>query len=139
MPDGIFFSTRVVLTSLSSTYGSLRLINVALMAAYAFFCNISIFCVGFKPISSISFKIRTLFAVSCVACILMHERITHGTLFTTFRAFMISCNKLHATRSVIPYCSVHLDARMISPLCRMKCGNFWACFFVQQVARYGVE
>ena len=135
------------------------------MAAYAFFCNISIFCVGFKPLSGISFKIRTLFAISCVACILMHERtthgtlfttfrvfmissvacilmherITHGTLFTTFRAFMISCNKLHATRSVIPYCSVHLDARMISPLCRMKCGNFWACFFVQQVARYGVE
>ena len=106
------------------------------MAAYAFFCKISIFCVGFKPISGISFKIRTLFAVSYVACILMHERITHGTLFTTFRAFMISCNKLHATRSVIPYCSVHLDARMISPLCRMKCGDFWACFFVQQVARY---
>jgi len=26
MPDGIFFSTKVALTSLSSTYGSLRLI-----------------------------------------------------------------------------------------------------------------
>ena len=27
----------------------------------------------------------------------MHERTTNGTLFTTFRVFTISCNKLHAT------------------------------------------
>ena len=39
--------------------------------------------------------------------------------------------------SVISYCSVHLDARMISPRCGMKCGGFGVCFFVQQVARYG--
>ena len=39
--------------------------------------------------------------------------------------------------SVIPYCSVHLDARMISPRYGMKCGDFLTCFFVQQVARYG--
>ena len=32
-----------------------------------------------------------------VACILMHDRITHGTLFNPFRVFTISCNKLHAT------------------------------------------
>ena len=63
-----------------------------------------------------------------VACILMHDRTTHGTLFTTFRVFTISCNELHATGSVIPYCSVHLDARMISPRCGMKCGGFWVCF-----------
>ena len=35
--------------------------------------------------------------------------------------------------------SVHLDARQISPRCGMKCGDFWACFFVQQVARYGAR
>ena len=32
-----------------------------------------------------------------VACILMHDRSTHGTLFKLFRVFTISCNKLHAT------------------------------------------
>ena len=37
---------------------------------------------------------------------------------------------------VIPHGSVHLDARQISPRCKMKCGDFWVCFFVQQVARY---
>ena len=84
------------------------------MAAYAFFCNISIFCVGFKPISGISFKIRTLFAILGVAFILMHDR--------------------HIP-SVIP-CSVHLDARMIPPRYGIKCGDFLTCFFVQQVARY---
>ena len=39
--------------------------------------------------------------------------------------------------SVIPHGSVHLDARMISPRCGMKCGGFCAYFFVQRVARYG--
>ena len=29
----------------------------------------------------------------------------------------ISCNKLHATRSIISYCSVHQDARVIPPRC----------------------
>ena len=33
--------------------------------------------------------------------------------------------------------SVHLDARKIPPRYGMKCGGFYACFFVQQVARYG--
>ena len=33
--------------------------------------------------------------------------------------------------SVIPHGSVHLDARMISPRCGMKCGGFWACFLRQ--------
>ena len=32
-----------------------------------------------------------------------------------------------------PYCRVHLDARKISPRCGMKCGGFWACFFVRSV------
>ena len=41
--------------------------------------------------------------------------------------------------SVISYCSVHLDARKISPRCGMKYSGFWACFFVQRVARYGRE
>ena len=39
--------------------------------------------------------------------------------------------------SVISYCSVHLDARMIPPRYGMKCSDFCVCFFVQQVARYG--
>ena len=64
-----------------------------------------------------------------VACILMHDRITHGTLFTTFRAFTISCvacilmhdrlpsraflfvQQVARYGSVIPYCSVQLVAR----------------------------
>ena len=50
---------------------------------------------------------------------------------------VFSCNKLHATGSVISYRSVHLDARKISPRCGMKCGGFGVCFFVQRVARYG--
>ena len=50
---------------------------------------------------------------------------------------VFSCNELHATGRVIPYCSVHLDARMIPPRYGMKCGGFITCFFVQQVARYG--
>ena len=54
-----------------------------------------------------------------------------------FRVFTISCNELHATRRIISYCSVHLDARKISSRLGMKCGGFCACFFVQQVARYG--
>ena len=29
----------------------------------------------------------------------------------------ISYNKLHATRNIISYCSVHLDARVIPPRC----------------------
>ena len=79
------------------------------MAAYAFFCNISIFCVGFKPISGISFKIRTLFAVSCVACILMHERTTR--------------NVIHHLSGIHDFvCSVHLDARKIFPYER-----FYSC------------
>ena len=40
------------------------------------------------------------------------------------------------SKRVIPYRSVHLDARMISPRCGMKCGGFLTCFFVQQDARY---
>ena len=31
------------------------------------------------------------FMISCVACILMHDQTTQGTLFNPFRAFMISC------------------------------------------------
>ena len=85
-----------------------------------------------------------------VACILMHDRTTHGTLFNPFGYW-----RFRATGSVISYCSVHLDARMIaltsvfiratsctlrermiSPRCGMKYSDFCACFFVQQVARY---
>ncbi len=39
--------------------------------------------------------------------------------------------KLHLVRSV------HLDARKILPRIGIKCGGFYACFFVQRVARYG--
>ena len=64
------------------------------------------------------------FMISCVACILMHDRIKHGTnkvrwfwevffqptYYQPSSALFISCNKLHAT-----ICdslrSVHLDAR----------------------------
>ena len=34
---------------------------------------------------------------SLVACNLLHDRTTQGTLFNPFPAFPISCNKLHAT------------------------------------------
>ena len=65
--------------------------------------------------------------ISCVACNLLHDQITHGTLFhpfsgihdffrsvqlvarpnhaqnviSPFRAFTISCNKLHATIDMV--------------------------------------
>ena len=39
---------------------------------------------------------RALF-ISNVACNLLHDRTTQGTLFNPFPAFPISCNKLHAT------------------------------------------
>ena len=69
--------------------------------------------------------------ILCVACILMHDRIAHGTF--------LFVQQVARYGSVISYRSVHLDARMISPRYGMKCSGFLACFFVQQVARYGGE
>ena len=71
------------------------------------------------------------FTISCVACILMHDRTKHGTLFNPFgysrflrgnstsvrnkvrwflRVFFVQ--QVARYGSVILYCSVHLDARM---------------------------
>ncbi len=73
-----------------------------------------------------------------VACILMHDRTTHGTLFTTsgIHDFVRSVQLVARYGSVISYRSVHLDARpnharnIIQPLSGIH-------DFVQQVARYG--
>ena len=55
----------------------------------------------------------------CVICdFVLDARSNHARhVIYPFRAFTISCNKLHATRSIISHCSVHLDARVISPRC----------------------
>ena len=42
-----------------------------------------------------------VFVISCVACNLLHDQTTHGTLFNPFGVFVISCNKLHATILII--------------------------------------
>ena len=41
--------------------------------------------------------------------------------------------------SVIPYRSVHLDARMIQPRYGMKCGGFCACFSCNELHATGVD
>ena len=95
----------------------------------------------FNPFEHLQFR-----ATSCtlrgalfhiVACILMHDRITYGTLFNPFGYSRFRATSCTLRGGVISYCSVHLDARKISPRLGMKCGGFCACFFVQQVARYG--
>ena len=54
---------------------------------------------------------------SPVACILMHDRITHGTKQSAvIFACIFSDNVLSTIKSVIHFeCSVHLDARKIQP------------------------
>ena len=66
---------------------------------------------------------RALFHI--VACILMHDRTTHGTLFTTFRVFTISCNELHATGEN-DLTSVR-DSRFRATSCTLRGSGYYFC------------